>query len=66
MMMISFLKFLEAIQSEKKTKALIDEIGDNQQIEMRWKSYCRNAMYAAHLSFKDVLISIREWIEIIL
>ena len=46
--------------------ALIDEIGDNQQIEMRCNSYCRNAMYAAHLSFKDVLISIREWIEIIL
>lgn len=42
---------------------LIDEIKNNQQINIRWMNYCKNVKYIENLPFKDVIASIKEWIE---
>lgn len=49
--------------SKSDALALVDEISRNMQIGARWLAYCKNVKYTADLSFQDVLMSIREWIE---
>jgi predicted nucleotidyltransferase component of viral defense system len=44
---------------------MIDMISSNNEILIRWKSYCRNVGYVGELSFYEVINSIRNWIEII-
>ena len=51
--------------SKSDSLALVDEISRNKQIGARWLAYCKNVKYTADLSFQDVLMSIREWIETI-
>lgn len=52
--------------SKSDSLALVDEISRNKQIGARWLAYCKNVKYTADLSFQDVLMSIREWIETVL
>lgn len=52
--------------SRAEALALIDEIDKNQQINIRWTNYCKNVKYTGSLPFKEVIITIREWIEMIL
>lgn len=49
--------------SKSDALILIDEINNNQQINIRWINYCKNVKYIENLSFKDVIASIKEWIE---
>lgn len=49
--------------SKNDTLILIDEINNNQQINIRWMNYCKNVKYIENLPFKDVIASIKEWIE---
>lgn len=49
--------------SKNDALALVDEIGENQQINARWVAYCKSVKYAANLPLQDVLASVREWIE---
>ena len=52
--------------SKGDAMALVEEIGDNWQINLRWTAYCKNVKYTENLLFKDVIASIKEWIESIL
>lgn len=49
--------------SKSDALILIDEINNNQQINIRWINYCKNVKYIENLPFKDVIASIKEWIE---
>ncbi len=49
--------------SKSDALILIDEISNNQQINIRWMNYCKNVKYIDNLPFKDVILSIKEWIE---
>ena len=49
--------------SKSDALILIDEISNNQQINIRWINYCKNVRYIENLPFKDVIASIKEWIE---
>ncbi len=49
--------------SKNNALILIDEINNNQQINIRWMNYCKNVKYIENLPFKDVVASIKEWIE---
>lgn len=42
---------------------LLDEISENKQMNDRWVSYAKNNNYASGLSFKNVVCSIKEWLE---
>lgn len=52
--------------SKSDAMTLMEEIGDSRQINLRWTAYCKNVKYTENLSFKDVIASIKEWIESIL
>ncbi len=41
----------------------MDEIGENEQINNRWNQYCKKVKYTADLSFKEVVASIKAWID---
>ena len=49
--------------SKNDTLILIDEIRNSQQINIRWMNYCKNVKFIENLPFKDVIASIKEWIE---
>ena len=43
--------------------ALLDEITNNEQISVRWTSYVKNNEYASGLELKEVISTIKEWLE---
>ena len=43
--------------------ALLDEIINNEQISVRWTSYVKNNEYASGLELKEVISTIKEWLE---
>ena len=43
--------------------ALLDEIINNEQISVRWTSYVKNNEYASGLVLKEVISTIKEWLE---
>ena len=49
--------------SKQDALDLLDEIADNEQINVRWNSYTKSNKYADGLELKEVIFSIKEWIE---
>ena len=49
--------------SKIDAQTLMDEIGENEQINNRWNQYCKKVKYTADLSFKEVITSIKAWID---
>ena len=43
--------------------ALLDEITNNEQINVRWASYVKNNEYVSDLELKEVISTIKEWLE---
>ena len=43
--------------------ALLDEITNNEQVNVRWTSYVKNNEYASGLELKEVISTIKEWLE---
>ena len=43
--------------------ALLDEIINNEQTSVRWTSYVKNNEYASGLELKEVISTIKEWLE---
>lgn len=52
--------------SKEDALNLLDEIGNNSQINKRWNSYCKITKYAEGLLFKDVIETIKEIIEFLI
>ena len=51
--------------SKDEANALMNEISNNGQISARWNSYCNNVKYTGDLPLAEVIVSIKEWIDII-
>lgn len=51
--------------SKDNALLLLNDISVNMQINQRWVNYCRKVKYTGNLLFKDVILTINDWIEII-
>ena len=58
--------YIAFLISKDEALGLINEITKNREINKRWMSYGKKVKYAENLSFKEVIKSIREWLDICL
>ena len=59
-------KYRQLIIGKNEAISLLNEIGNNKQINDRWEAFTKRMKYANNLAFNDVITSILDWIMIFL